>query len=564
MKQATIIRGLAVILGAVMTVTVVGCSGIPRTGVVHQGEPVMQDETNTIEFLPASPLLDATQEQILRGFLDAASSPQDDFAIARQFLATPFKTEWDASASVVVDLGVRSITPTEENSATLSTATSATVDARGQYTEIKPSSALQLPYTFVNEQGQWRIASAPPGVLIDQFTFDQVFATHPLYFFDPTFLKLVPDVRWFPTGSSTATRIMKALLAGPAPWLAEGGAVVSAFPPGTELVADAVPIAGGVAMVDLTSQVLEASRTGMQKMQTQAMASLNSIGTVSGVHILVEGNVQNNAATTGSAIDAVTRVDARPVVLQNGKFGFVDGETLIAIPGLSELIEPIGASAIAVSPTLNLAAALTPSGVVLVRSPGGVSVLDTRLGLITPALDSSNYIWSVSQSTPTEIFIYSTDGQVSTVTAPWAEASRIVSLNVARDGTRLVALLEQGGSVRFVVANIQRGERNRPVAIGTPMALAADSGVAIDATWADSLSVVALVTSPDGTSRMTRQNIGGQSETLPATANIVSLAGANSISQLRIRSADNQLFVLRGSSYWQVITSGVGVLAVLQ
>lgn len=554
----------AAAIAVALAISVAACSGIPRTGVVHQGAPVAQDDSNAIEFLPASPFTGATQEQILRGFLDAASSPQDDYAIAREYLASTYRGAWDASASVTVDLGVRTVVPTSETAASLQTVTSATVDGRGEYTEVKPAVPLTLNYEFIKEDGQWRLSAVPAGVVIDRFTFDQVFSTHALYFFDPTFTQLVPDLRFFPSGSSTTTRIMKALLLGPAKWLAEGGAVVTAFPADTALVVDAVPITARIAMVDLTSQALDATREGLMHMQAQAAASLNSVDTVSGVKLLVDGNVQEIAVSTNPNLDVTTRVDARPLATVNGTFGFLNGESVETIAGLSELLQPLGASAVTVASALTLAAARTEAGVVLVRSTSGVTVLDARPGLISPTLDPSNYIWSVPADAPTEINVYSTDGQVTQVVAPWPDASRIVALNVARDGSRLVALLEQGGQTRFVAANVQRGEHNRPVTIGSPINLITGSGTPLDATWADPFTVVSLVKGADGSSHLVSQTLGGQSQELPSSVPVVSLAGANMITQLRVRAADGSLYVLRGTSYWQIIASEVSMLATLQ
>lgn len=551
-------------MGLALTIGVAACSGIPSTGVVHQGSPLVADDSSAIEFLPASPADGATQEQILRGFLDAASSPQDDYAIAREYLATSFSPLWDASASVTVDLGVRTITPTTDSATSLQTATSATVDGRGEYNEVKPAVPLSLSYEFTQENGQWRLSAAPAGVVIDRFTFDQVFSTHALYFFDPTFTQLVPDLRFFPSGSSTTTRIMKALLLGPAKWLAEGGAVVTAFPADTALVADAVPIAARVATVDLTAQALEATREGLMHMQAQAAASLTSVETVSAVKLLVDGNAQEIAVSSNLNLDVTIRVDARPLATMNGTFGFLNGESVEPITGLSELLQPLSPSAVTVASSLTLAAARTEAGVVLVRSTSGITVLDSRRALISPTLDPSNYIWSVPVEAPTEINVYSTDGQMTQVVAPWPEASHIVALNVARDGSRLVALLEQDGQARFVAANIQRGEKNRPVAIGAPINLVTASGLPLDATWADPFTVVSLVEGTDGSSHLVSQTLGGPSQVLPSSVAVVSLAGANMLAQLRVRAADGSLYVLRGTSYWQIIASDVSMLATLQ
>jgi len=547
-----------------VTMSIAACSGIPRSGTVQQGAAVAADDSSTIEFLPSSPTEGATQEQILRGFLDAASSPQDDFAIAREYLAGSFASSWNASALVTVDLGTRTVVPATDKAASLQTMTSATVDSRGQYREVTPATALTQEYDFIQESGQWRISAAPPGVILDTFTFDQVFSTHALYFFDPTFTQLVPDLRYFPSGSSTTTRIMKALLQGPSEWLAEGGAVVSAFPAGTALVADAVPIAARVAKVDLTSQALEATREGLIHMQAQASASLSTVDGVSAVGLLVDGNEQEIALSSNPNLDITTRVDARPLVSINGRFGYLTGDTVEPIEGLSRFLQPLNASAITVAALQTFAAARTEAGVVMVRSDQGVTLVDPREGLISPTLDPSNYIWSVPTNAPTEVNISSTDGQVTQLVAPWPEATRIVALNIARDGSRLVALLQQAGQTRFVAANVQRGERNRPVAIGTPFDLKTSSGIPLDATWADPFTVVSLVQSADGQSRLVSQPLGGKSQELPSSGPVVSLAGANMMTQLRIRSAEGNLFVLRGASYWQLIASDVFVLGTLQ
>jgi hypothetical protein len=217
-----------------------------------------------------------------------------------------------------------------------------------------------------------------------------------------------------------------------------------------------------------------------------------------------------------------------------------------------------------VDSTLSLAAARTEAGVAVVRSTSGVTVLDSRPNLISPALDSSNYIWTVPADAPAQLLVYSTDGQATPVATPWPTATRIVALNISRDGSRVVALLEDGGNTRFVAASIQRGDRNRPTVIGTPIELATDAGTPLDATWADPVTVVSLVQAVDGSSLLMSQTIGGQSERLPDSAAAISLAGANVITQLRVRGSDGSLSVLRGSAYWQVVFGKVSVLATLQ
>ena len=78
--------------------------------------------------------------------------------------------------------------------------------------ESNSDSPIAQPYKFQKVGGQWRISNAPDGTMIDATSFGNVFSAHTLYFFDPSGDYLVPDQRWFPSGASTPTRVVKALL----------------------------------------------------------------------------------------------------------------------------------------------------------------------------------------------------------------------------------------------------------------------------------------------------------------------------------------------------------------
>ena len=68
----------------------------------------------------------------------------------------------------------------------------------------------------------------------------------------------MPDLRWFAgSRAGLATAMVRALLAGPAPYLR--GAVTSGAPGMTTLGVDAVPTSGGTAQIDLSSSALAAT-----------------------------------------------------------------------------------------------------------------------------------------------------------------------------------------------------------------------------------------------------------------------------------------------------------------
>ena len=93
-------RALAAIMAAIVVLT--SCAGIPRDGSVQAGKADVVDESPTQVFLPSGPQRDASMESILLGFIGAASSPESNYEIAREFLTTDFSSNWDPTAGIIV------------------------------------------------------------------------------------------------------------------------------------------------------------------------------------------------------------------------------------------------------------------------------------------------------------------------------------------------------------------------------------------------------------------------------------------------------------------------------
>ena len=114
-----------------------------------------------------------------------------------------------------------------------------------------------------------------------------MFSPYNLYFYDPTYTYAVPDVRWFANRQGISAAIVAAMLEGPAPYLA--GAVISAFPEGSQLVRRAVPIESGAASVDLSAEVLTGTTfLRRQQMQQQLELTLGGFIRISTVRMTVD------------------------------------------------------------------------------------------------------------------------------------------------------------------------------------------------------------------------------------------------------------------------------------
>jgi len=542
----------------VAAVALAGCAGLPTSGPVQPGptftvDPVSPDVT----FRPDAPQPGATPEQIVNGFVTAASGPQGDWETARLYLAADFRDVWQPEAGVIVDvLGERVLSSSPGDVLTLQVTARATVDAQGGYAPSDGATAAPLSYALGQQaDGEWRITQAPDGILLDEDLFRSVFRSYSIMFFDPTWDFLVPDTRWFPTVNA-ATRVADALVNG-APSALLADSVVTAFPENVELL-PSVPAPGGVAQAELSEQALTVDRVTLDRMQTQLAASLATTA-VTRVEMLVDG----------TRLDAeqvpvqTTTVDARALVLTDDGFGYLVSGALTAVPGLSDAIVAAAPRAVALARDQASAALLLPDGrVAVVREGGTPVVLDARSGLLDPTIDPSGLVWSVPGSDPSAVRATAPDGEAIAITGAWPGATRIHAMQMSRDGTRMVAIVDFGARPALVVAGVVRDADGVPSALGEPATLAELTGEGGAVGWLDDTTVGAVLGSGD-TAVYVEQAIGGLSSTLEAPLGAVGLSGVNAASAVRVRAADGGLFVRRASN-WVQTAADVRVLAVQQ
>ena len=554
------VRVLPALLVAISLAVGLGaCTGIPRDGVVHAGNDIAPDDNPAPVFLPALPQKDASTESILRGFIDASSSPENNYDIARQFLAPAFRSSWDATAGVTVDNGSgRTLTVIDDSTTLVAVTPLAEVDQSGEYREVD-ASPVPLRYEFQQIGGQWRISAAPNGTVIDENTFTDVFSAQPVYFYDPGFRFLVPDLRWFPRGASAPTKLVNAVLNGPSAWL--DGAVATAFPEGSALTADAVQVVRRQAMVDLNSEALNADRQTLQRMKAQLAASLPA---GLSVQITIDQNSQAIDDLEAGAPLVDPRVDARALVLRGAEFGFLaaTGQNITVLDGLSDTIAQLEPTAVTLASGQGAAAVLANDGVYVVRAGDEPELLDSRAGLLAPSIDNDRFVWSVPANDPSALVVYSPAGEATVLPTPWPEATSISALKISRDGARMIALLGTGTETRFVVAAITRTGA-APTGIGAPVLLASGGGTGLDATWIDELTVASLTTLPSGETRIVAQQIGGVSSVLESPASSRFIVGSNSVRDLRALTDTGSLEVQRGAG-WQARINGVTLLATQQ
>ncbi len=554
-------RTIAAIAVGILAFTLAACGGIPTSGHVQAGDPFIDEPTGDFVFNPLGPANDADQRAILEGFIAAFTGPQGDYAVARQFLSSSFKKDWDPRQSVLIRTGGPVASSVDSMTMDYSFTSVAQLDQLGAFSAVG-SGVQTLQFQFVKEDGQWRIDQAPPGIVLPMSTFLTIFSKHALYFYDLSLNYLVPDERWFP-GGTTANRIVTALLAGPPDWLK--GTVVSQFPDGTQLSpGTTVTVDATVAQVDLTTEAAGADRNQRQRMQLQLTESLASVPGIASVEISVADAILTIEPMGPDSPIVQRAVDSRPLVMVEGVFGYLAGGNLTAIPQLSEKVAALSPRAVAVSAGASMAAVLASDGGVYVVSTGQkqAQLIDDRAGLIAPALDDFGTVWSVPADSPNSIIAVSSDGVEHPVSVSLPTDARIVSLDIAQDNVRVAMLLQTSAGARLIVAAISRDSSQDflPVSVGVPVLDSLlDDDVAVDAAWIDRLSVATLLNS-DGASYVSAFEVGGQRSSLGKPSLGVAIVGGNSRTGLRVLDVDRHLQSPRGSS-WQASTTVVDVVA---
>jgi len=553
-------RALAV-ASAALVALLAGCAGIPSAGSVHAGRPQSPTDSLELELLAAGPQKDADQETILRGFIDAATDARNNYQVAREFLTPAFSDEWRADDGATIDvLAERAFREVSETKMRVEVVPTASLGPNGEYELAVSQTPIPLDYDFELVDGQWRIAQAPPGILVESSNFTRVFRSHTLVFLDPTEQFAVPDVRWFAGREVVQTKVVRALLEGPSAWLAPG--VVSAFPEEARLEADAVPVSGGVATVDLAGVSAEGTRT-VQLMEYQLSTSLQGVRSVTSVQLSLNDAAQDVPELTTEPV-LNPRVPSRPVAFDGTTLGHLQaaGGQVVPLPGISPQATALAPTGAAVGPRADEVAVRNADGIWRIRKGEDAVPLDPRDGLIVPALDLYGIVWSVPASRPDELVVVPPDGSTVQLAVPWAGTS-IAALAVSRDGTRVIALLAEGARTRFVAAAVERDDAGVPVALGPEtLELAHVDGTPLDVTWLDDHTVGSLTATAQGTQVIT-QTIGGLETPRAGPEGGLQILGGNSMRDLRVRTAAGDVDTQSGLG-WQVQATGIRFVAVQQ
>lgn len=559
-------RLAAIAAGLVTAIGLAGCSGLPTDGTFQAGLPADEPAQDARwQFSAEGPEEGAEPVAIVLGFLDAGESPANDWEIAREFLTDEAAAEWDPDARVTVEnIEDRNIGEFngegDEGEVSVAVSPAATVDGSGRYQRANET-VRALDFELARVDGEWRIASAPDGVVIQNETFSSIFRPQSLVFAGPGD-RLVPDLRWFPDGSGLVKDVVTELVeGGPAPWLEL--AVTTAFDD-IELRGVSANATDQVVTVSLSSAAEDVGAARRARMQTQLEETLAPLG-------FEEVRMMVGDSRIVAPEDTVTSVepDARALVMTEDDFGYLSGGDITPIEGLSAIMrarftsesdagDP--ATSIVVAPDLKSAVVQTEAGALwrVDAEAEEFRALSYEDGWLAPSLDAFGYAWSADPGDPDTLLAWG-EGDEPLELVGAAGLTSVSALQLSRDGARIAIAGRQDDQAVLLVAGVRRDADGAPIGLSGVQDVSDLPSPAESVAWVSD-TVVAARIADSGTTLIHEQEVGGTAARLTASFASDWLTYGNPQSRERLLSSDGSIYV-RSSTTWEQAGSGVEVLA---
>ncbi|MDO4241621.1 MAG: LpqB family beta-propeller domain-containing protein [Microbacteriaceae bacterium] len=550
-RRFGVLAGLAGL--SAMSLVLGGCSlGVPRSGQVQAGLSDLRKSESGVLFDPASPVPGASQEEIVRGFVAAAASATDNYAIARQYLIPRYSQVWQPDASVLIDDGARRYSEVGEKAATLSVSAIAAVDGNG---ELVPTPTQQnenkLRFEFEKYNGEWRIASAPSGIVLDKNIFNSTWLQSAVAFTAKNG-DLLLDNRWVLRDGRTVTELLQAMVTGPTKPLQQS--VAQVFPQGAHLIETPVKVTDGEAVINFSQELGQLDESQLDVVNNQVNATLAPLNVITQYKLQVNGRTVRTQRVLAAA--------PRPVLWPY----FVQGDKLASFEGASGQV-PVGQAVVGQRPlaaTLGVegssAAILTQSGVRLVTG-GGVRPVDGRAGVLPPSLDRYGFVWTAASGSDTRLLATSSaDNSVVDLVLPHVGPQGAHRIQVSPDGTRLAILADDNGNTRVYVAGISRNVAGKPTAVDPIMSVSMLAhGKPVDFSWLGNLQF-AVLTQLNASQRVTTGGNGSFNTDHGNVPTSVAIYGNGAHTSMRLLTERGTVLRFSGGTNWTTQADDVKLL----
>jgi hypothetical protein len=482
-------------LTILMSLALVACGNIPKNSSIQEGSILGSvPEGSIVRVIASAPQNGMTPEEIVSGFLNASASSENDFKIARQYLIPELRDIWQPAEQIQVYEGQGRLNSTQSNSVTFVAPLNSVIDGKSRITLSEPDSQLVQEFKLKKVENEWRINLDFKGLLISRADLNRSFTTFPLWFPDSSLKTLTPDVVVLPRSTTgNATRLMQLLLAGPGENLT--GAVRSAFPVGTTLAINSVPVTNGLATVSLNETVLSAEPYLREVLSAQIVKTLSKIPEIRTVRInvgsqslIVPNTPIRQSTTLWEKFSPDSNREADALAIQNGKIFKINSESISAIT--DNYFNSGRWFAATANRDENILAAVTEDRTKFVvqnsSSETPRRVLIEGQGFRIPHSDIFDAVWVTGVNQISVI----QNNRVVNVSIDGIDKQNVIDVIPSPDGVRALLVINTGYGTELRISTIVRDDQS--IKIIYARKLIRDGFSVTQATWLDSEFVLYL------------------------------------------------------------------------
>lgn len=491
-----------------------GCVSMPVDGPIVTAEipeDTLGDSGTGSAYEPPRPAVGASQQEIVRGFLEAMKAVPVRATAAQEFLTAAGRERWHPERASMTYAAVSS--PRGEGTLRVRVEEVEHYDASGRWLANAAVAQEQLEFSLVEVRGEWRIDRAPNALVVPQTWFDTNFVRAGVYFLTRDDESVVAEPVRVPAGEQMVTSLVRALVNGPAVDTRE--VLSTAVPSGAQMATRSVSVSEtGVAEVAFQGPEDSVDGTIGDAFAAQLAWTLREVPGVQRVRVRWNGSplafegIGAEATVRGSTAFAPWGPDA---VLD--PYGIVEGRLVAGLPEEAREttgpfgVRDLGLSEIAVSWDGTTALGISANRRELLRarvkasdSGSGSSspevVLRSDGTLSAPRFDARGRAWVLENESGSPRILVADAEEKTQVRLPALPGGQVRDFLVSPDATRLV-VLTGGITDHIMVLRLRREESGQFEAI-TPRRIATQvSGrKVLDLDWGRSgdLSVMTSLT----------------------------------------------------------------------
>jgi hypothetical protein len=502
--------------GASALLVTAGCASIPSTSppqVIPQSVPAAAPSGGgDLRYDELVPRPGEAPREIVSDFLRAGGSTERGHTRARAYLTPSASKKWqDTSGAVIIE---DALYLNERNGGAvvqLNAQKQAQLDDDGSYVPGEAGFTHAFQLTKVN--GEWRIDNPPQGLLLESSTFNAAYRAYKVYFLNSTRTKVVPDIRWYAAPlDSLPTLLVTALERGPSRWLEDS--VLSDLA-GITLQTNIVQERDRV-KVDLTN-LDEQADTLTDGGFAQLVWTLDQVG-VGGVEVYADSVLIKPPSAPYRGLqqleewltydpDAVS-ANASAYFIRNGAVWTTKDAPLQSPAGRSSY------QAVSVAPSIDetsvaVVRRTTRGRELCVGPPRSLRPTVSGSTLSRPSWGSQNReVWTVRNGH--DVLLVGLDGHTARVDLPQQQKlGPIRALSLSRDGSRVAVVAGPSGREQLWTGVVIRENGSTQIQ-GLRLLDLGDAPVS-DVSWADAVTVVALVRSGEQDSSIYSSEVDGGS-----------------------------------------------------